>query len=299
MSPLQLIIKREYLQDVMSRSFWIGTFALPVLMIAFGAGVGFLSAQSDTMQDVASMGQHTPKDLNGVQLLGLMAAMFLTIFLMVYGAMIFNKVKAEKTNRIMEMIATTVTGRTMMLGKIIAVALTGLTQLLVWMLLIVTGVVVLLTAIGQPDLLGYMLDGRIWLGLVYAVLFFVGGYLLFGSLYAMVGAMTDKENENQGYIAIMTFILMASVYLASFAIDNPDTSLAVWCSFIPFTSPSLGAMAAISGTLSWWGVVLSLAILYATAWLAVTVAGKVYTSAMLLNGTKFSPRDILVFIRAK
>ena len=299
MSPLQLIIKREYLQDVMSRSFWIGTFALPILMIAFGAGVGFLSAQSDTMQDVASMGQHTPKDLNGVQLLGLMAAMFLTIFLMVYGAMIFNKVKAEKTNRIMEMIATTVTGRTMMLGKIIAVALTGLTQLLVWMLLIVVGAVVLLTAIGQPDLLAYMLDGRIWLGLLYAVFFFVGGYLLFGSMYAMVGAMTDKENENQGYIAIMTFILMACVCLASFAIDNPDTSLAVWCSFIPFTSPSLGAMAAISGTLSWWGVLLSLAILYATAWLAVTVAGKVYTSAMLLNGTKFSPRDILVFIRAK
>ena len=299
MSPLQLIIKREYLQDVMSRSFWIGTFALPILMIAFGAGVGFLSAQSDTMQDVASMGQHTPKDLNGVQLLGLMAAMFLTIFLMVYGAMIFNKVKAEKTNRIMEMIATTVTGRTMMLGKIIAVALTGLTQLLVWMLLIVVGAVVLLTAIGQPDLLAYMLDGRIWLGLLYAVFFFVGGYLLFGSMYAMVGAMTDKENENQGYIAIMTFILMACVYLASFAIDNPDTSLAVWCSFIPFTSPSLGAMAAISGTLSWWGVLLSLAILYATAWLAVTVAGKVYTPAMLLNGTKFSPRDILVFIRAK
>lgn len=299
MSPLQLIIKREYLQDVMSRSFWIGTFALPILMIASGAGVGFLSAQSDTMQDVASMGQHTPKDLNGVQLLGLMAAMFLTIFLMVYGAMIFNKVKAEKTNRIMEMIATTVTGRTMMLGKIIAVALTGLTQLLVWMLLIVVGAVVLLTAIGQPDLLAYMLDGRIWLGLLYAVFFFVGGYLLFGSMYAMVGAMTDKENENQGYIAIMTFILMACVYLASFAIDNPDTSLAVWCSFIPFTSPSLGAMAAISGTLSWWGVLLSLAILYATAWLAVTVAGKVYTSAMLLNGTKFSPRDILVFIRAK
>lgn len=299
MSPLQLIIKREYLQDVMSRSFWIGTFALPILMIAFGAGVGFLSAQSDTMQDVASMGQHTPKDLNGVQLLGLMAAMFLTIFLMVYGAMIFNKVKAEKTNRIMEMIATTVTGRTMMLGKIIAVALTGLTQLLVWMLLIVVGAVVLLTAIGKPDLLAYMLDGRIWLGLLYAVFFFVGGYLLFGSMYAMVGAMTDKENENQGYIAIMTFILMACVYLASFAIDNPDTSLAVWCSFIPFTSPSLGAMAAISGTLSWWGVLLSLAILYATAWLAVTVAGKVYTSAMLLNGTKFSPRDILVFIRAK
>lgn len=299
MNPLQLIIKREYLQDVLSRSFWIGTFALPVLMIGFGAFIGIMSTESDTMRDIASLGQPEHGDLGGLQILGLMAAMFLTIFLMVYGSMIFNKVKAEKTNRIMEMLASTVTGRTMMLAKIISVALVGFTQLLVWMLLLVTGVVVLLTAIGHPDLLAAMFDARIWTGLIWAVLFFIGGYLLFGSLYAMVGAMTDKENENQGYIAILTFMLMACVYLASFAIDNPNTPLAVWCSFIPFTSPSLGAMAAISGSLSLWQVFLSLIILYATAWLSVTLAGKVYTSAMLLNGTKFSPRDILVFIKAK
>lgn len=299
MTPLQLIIKREYLQDILSRSFWIGTFALPIIMIGFGIFIGLMSTESDTMRDIASLGQPEHGDLGVLQLLGLMTAMFLTIFLMVYGAMIFNKVKAEKTNRIMEMLASTVTGRTMMLGKIISVALVGFTQLFVWMLFIITGVVVMLSTLGLQDLLVAMLDARIWIGLVWAILFFTGGYLLFGSLYAMIGAMTDKENENQGYIAILTFMLMACVYISGFAIDNPNTPLAVWCSFIPFTSPSLGAMAAISGSLSLWRVFLSLVILYATAWLSVTLSGKVYTSAMLLNGTKFSPRDILIFIKAK
>lgn len=299
MTPLQLIIKREYLQDILSRSFWIGTFALPIIMIGFGIFIGLMSTESDTMRDIASLGQPEHGDLGVLQLLGLMTAMFLTIFLMVYGAMIFNKVKAEKTNRIMEMLASTVTGRTMMLGKIISVALVGFTQLFVWMLFIITGVVVMLSTLGLQDLLVAMLDARIWIGLVWAILFFTGGYLLFGSLYAMIGAMTDKENENQGYIAILTFMLMACVYISGFAIDNPNTPLAVWCSFIPFTSPSLGAMAAISGSLSLWQVFLSLVILYATAWLSVTLSGKVYTSAMLLNGTKFSPRDILIFIKAK
>lgn len=299
MTALQLIIKREYMQDVCSRSFWIGTFALPVLIIGFGMFVGFMSSESETLHDVASLGQHQPDNLSGIQLIGLMAAMFLTIFLMVYGSMIFNKVKAEKTSRIMEMIASTVTGRTMMLGKIIAVALTGLTQLLVWVILIITGVSVILTVTANLQLLSQLMSLQLIVSLILSLIYFIGGYVLFGSLYAMVGAMTDRDNENQGYIVILTFLLMASFYIASFAIDNPESSTAIWCSFIPFTSPGIGAMAAISGTLSWWQILISILLLYATAWLSVSVAGKVYTSAMLLNGTKFTPRDILIFLKSK
>ncbi len=298
MTPLQLIIKREYMQDVCSRSFWISTIALPVLMIAFGLFIGIMAADSDTLRDIGSMGQHQPDNLSGLQMLGLMSGMFLTIFLMVYGSMIFNKVKAEKTNRIMEMIATTVSGRTMMLGKIIAVALTGFTQLLVWILLIVAGMSVVLTMSANLDMLNLILDPRLWTALLYSVFFFIGGYLLYGSLYAMVGAMTDKDNENQGYIVIITFMLMASFYISSYSIDNPESSVAIWCSYIPFTSPGIGAMSAIAGTFNIWQTLLSLLILYATAFLFVVVAGKVYTSAMLLNGTKFTPRDIITFLRA-
>lgn len=299
MTPLQLIIKREYLQDVCNRSFWIGTFVLPVLILGFSFFIGFMAKDSDTLNGFASMGQHQPDDLSMIQLFGLLSAMFLIIFLMVYGAMIFNKVKAEKTNRIMEMMASTVSGRTMMLGKVISVALTGFTQMLVWLLLIVTGMVVIITALGASDLLHFLFDPKLWTGLLLMLIYFIGGYLLFGSLYAMVGAMTDKDNENQGYITILTFMLMASFYISSYAIDNPDSALTFWSSFIPLTSPSIGAMTAISGIMPWWQVIISILILYATAWGCVILSGKIYTSAMLLNGTKFSPRDILVFLRAK
>lgn len=300
MSPLQLIIKREYLQDIRSRSFWLGTFVLPVLMLGFGCFIGWLSADSDTMQDVAGLGVHKPSSqMGGLQIMGLISSMFLIIFLMTYGSMIFNKVKAEKTSRIMEMLASTVTGRAMMLGKVISVALTGLTQMFVWGILIITGGVVLLTAIGHLELLSYLTDGRLWLGIIYAVVYFIGGYLMYGSLYATIGAMTDRDNENQGYMVVLTFVLMASFYISSFAIDNPTSPVTLICSFIPFTSPGIGAMAAISGALSWWQILLSVGILYICAWLSISLAGKVYTSAMLLNGTKFSIRDILTFLRSK
>lgn len=300
MSPLKLIIRREYLQDVGSRSFWIGTIALPVLMVAFGLVVGTLASDSESLRAIGSMGQtHDPDSMTGMQVLGMMLGMFLTIFLMVYGAMIFNKVKAEKTNRIMEIIATTVSGRTMMLAKVVAVALTGITQLLVWMLLIVAGLSALVVILDIPSLINMMLDWRIWLGLLYALLYFIGGYLLFGSFYAMVGAMTDRDNENQGYISILTFILLGSFYVSQYAVDNPGSPLTLWCAFIPLTSPGIGPVAALGGSLAWWQTLLSLAVLYASAWAGISVAGKVYTSTMLLTGSKFSFKDIVTFVKAR
>lgn len=300
MNNLKIIIEREYLNDITSRSFWLSTILFPILIIGFGLFVGFLASDSETLQEISSVGgPDNPDDLSGVQIMGMMLGMFLTIFLMVYGTQIFNKVKTEKANRIMEIIATSTSGRTMMLGKVVAVALIGLTQLIVWFVLIIGGAAILMAFFNIGELMGLLTDIRVWLALLYSVLFFAGGYLLYGSFYAMVGAMTDRDNENQGYIVIITFLLMASFYIAQFALDNPNAPIAVWSSYIPFTSPSIGAVGAITGALSWWQTLISLAILYCSAWFAVTIAGKIYTSAMLLNGKKFTPQDLLTFIKAK
>lgn len=300
MSNLKIIIEREYLNDITSRSFWLSTILFPILTIGFGVFVGFIAGDSESMREISSMGApDNPEDLSGMQVLGMLLGMFLTIFLMVYGTQIFNKVKTEKANRIMEIIATSTSGRTMMLGKVVAVALIGLTQLVVWFILILGGVAVLMAFFNLGGIMGILTDMRLWLALLYSVLFFVGGYLMYGSFYAMVGAMTDRDNENQGYIVIITFLLMASFYIAQFALDNPDAPLAVWSSYIPFTSPSIGAVGAITGALYWWQTILSLLILYASAWVAVSIAGKIYTSAMLLNGKKFTPKDLFTFLKAK
>lgn len=300
MSQLSLIIKREYLNDIRTRGFWISTFIFPILMIAFGVVVGMLTENSETLHTIAEVnnGGMDEKDLSGLQIMGMMTGMFLVIFLMVYGSQIFQKVKTEKTNRIMEILATCVSGRTMMIGKVAAVGLIGITQLAAWGILIIGGGVAVITVM-KPDLLIYLTDGRIWHAMLMGILYFIGGYMLFGSFYACVGAMTDKDNENQGYMVIITFLLLGSFYISQYTIDNPHSQLAIWCSYIPLTSPGIGAVSAITGGLNWWQTVLSLLLLYISAFGGVTLAGKIYTSAMLLTGKTFSIKDIATIIKAR
>lgn len=300
MSQLGLIIKREYLTDIRTRGFWISTFLFPLLMLVFGVVIGLLMEDSETLQKVGSISNAgaDSKDLTGTQVAGMMTGTLLVIFLMVYGSQIFQKVKAEKTNRIIEVLATCVSGRTMMIGKIAAVGLTGITQIVAWSLLIFGGVAIALTLL-KPDMLLVMADSRIIWAMIWSMLYFIGGYLLFGSFYACIGAMTDKDNENQGYIVMVTFLLMASFYISQFTIDNPYSPLAVWCSYIPFTSPGIGSVGVITGAMRWWEGVLSLLLLYGAACGGIILAGKIYTSAMLLNGKKFTLSDIMVILRAK
>jgi ABC-2 type transport system permease protein len=301
MNQLGLIIQREYQNDIRSKSFWIATFLVPAVLIGFGIFIGMLTVDSESLQTVASLGQDEPtKDLSGTQITGMLVGMFLTLFTMMYGSQIYNKVKTEKTNRIMEIIATCVPGRTMMLGKVIAVGLIGMTQLLAWAALLSGGFIILFVAMQcLSEAAGYVDIARLIMGVIYGLLYFIGGYLLYGSLFACVGAMSDKDNDNQGYIVLLTMLLMSSFYVGEYTIDNPSSQLAIWCTYIPFTSSSIGAVGAITGERAWWETLLSLGVLYGSAFFIVSIAGKIYTSAMLLNGKKFSMKDILVFIKAK
>lgn len=299
MSKLSLIIEQEYLSDIRGKSFWIATLVTPLLMVAFGVFIAFMADSSDSLSSIAGAGQPDQEDLSGYQILGMMTGMLLTLFLMIYGSQIFNKVKQEKCNRIVEVIATCVSGRTMMLGKVIAVALVGLTQLLVWALLV--GILIYgIWIVFSPDMgLDFLWTIRFWTAMGISLLYFIGGYVLYGSLFAAVGAMTDKNNENQEYITILTFLLMATLYIGMFAVDNPGSALSIACEFIPFTSPTVGATCAIAGDSPAWYTVVSLVVLYASAYAALALSGKIYTSSLLLMGKKFSPKDIITFLRSK
>lgn len=300
MNQLSLIIKREYFNDIRSKSFWISTFLFPIITLSFGIVVGLLMEDSETLRSFGELnnGGAAEKDLTGLQIMGMMMGILLVIFLMVYGTQIFQKVKNEKTNRIMEILATCVDGRTMMIGKVISVGLIGLTQLAVWGILIIGGAAIMISFF-SPELIGYLGKGSVWIGVLWGILYFIGGYMLFGSFYACIGAMTDKDNENQGYIVIITFLLMASFYISQYTIDNPNSALALWCSFIPLTSPGIGAVGSITGNLVWWQSIISLIILYASAFISISFAGKIYTSAMLLTGKTFSLKDIAIILKAK
>lgn len=299
MSQLSLIVKNEVKTDISSKSFWLSTLLVPVIMIAFGGFFGFLAAQSDTAMDMQEKLVITPEsdDMNGIKVAGMLIGMFLTFFIMICGAMIFNKVKTEKCNRIMEILSTCVDGRTMMFAKIISVGIIGLIQLAVWGAFIFVGLGIVVMVFPTTVPWEIFADPRVWLAIIYTVLYFIGGYILFGSLYAACGAITDKDNENQAYMTGLTFLLLGAFYLGQFAVDNGDSALAIACTYIPFTSPTVGTINAVTGVISWWEVLISLIVLYASDALAVILSGKLYRSSMLLRGKQFTPKDIITFLR--
>ena len=301
MSQLSLIIKNEYLTDVKAKSFWISTFLVPVIFILFGGVMGYLFSESDSAMEMqkAISPEMDSEDLTPLQGVGMMVGVFLTLFIMMYGSTIFQKVKTEKTNRIVEVLATCVKGRTMMLAKIIAVGLVGITQLVLWGLLI--GIfIAAIVFLFAPDIpWDEILTYDYIMAVVWGILYFTGGYIFFGSLFAAVGAMTDKNNENQEYVAVLTFILMISFYVGMYAVDHGGTTMVHILNYIPFTSPTIGAINSITQTTPLWESILTLVILYAFAWLAMSIAGKIYTSSLLLKGKRFSPKDITTFLKSK
>ncbi len=300
MSQLSLIVKTEFLTEVRTKSFWIGTILVPVIMILFGVVFGYLMAQSDTSMSMAEKLDTSPDPdtMTPAKVVGMMMGMFLTFFLMICGGSIFNKVKNEKTNRIMEIMATCVPGKTMMLAKIIAVGLISLVQILVWGSFVILGLVAMIML--DPGVLPfeYLFQPRAWLALIYLLLYFIGGYVLYGSLYACCGAITDKDNENQAYMTGLTFILLATFYLGQFAVDNGSSALATICTYIPFTSPTVGIINAITGVTTWWQTLISIVILFASAYVCILLAGKLYRTSLLFKGKQFTPKDIITFIRA-
>lgn len=301
MSKLKIIIANEVKTDITAKSFWISTFLVPVLMIAFGIFAGVLMNDSDSFMN-ATNGMNAGPDEDSItplKALAMMLGIFPVIFLMMYGAMIFNKVKVEKCNRIVEILATCVDGRTMMLAKIIAVGIVGLLQLTLWMILVIVfGVLIILIAgIGIPW--DTIFNGNLWLALMWTLLYFIGGYTFYGSLYAAIGAMTDKNNENQSYVSVLTLFLLASFYIGEYAVDHSSGAFALTCSFVPFTSSTLLTVITASKEAPLWLSITGLAVLYFFALVAVSLAGKIYTSSLLLKGKKLSPKDIVTFLKTK
>lgn len=299
MNQLGLIIKNEYLTDIRSKTFWIGTILTPILIGAFSIFVGYMVADSEVSSKMANPAAPDPDEMSGIQVMGMLSGILLAIFLMIYGAQIFAKVKKEKVNRVMEVLATCVTGRTMMLSKIISVFLLGATQILIWLFLICSVVFSIMFILGESIPLEILTDSRFWLGLMWTILFFIGGYCFYGSIYAACGAMTDKDNENQSYMTIITFMLLGSFYIGEFAIMNSENPFIIFCSYFPFTSPTIAAVNAVAGSVSFWLSLSQLLVLYIFAYLSIGLSGKIYTSSILMKGKKFTPKDIMVFLKTK
>jgi ABC-2 type transport system permease protein len=254
------------------------------------------------------------------------------MFIFFFGAQLMRGVIEEKVNRIVEVIVSSVKPFQLMMGKIIGIAMVGLTQFLIWV--VTTFILVsLATTLLFPELnmtpteqvisqdimssdpvqsatqenaseemdeimgfLSSLKDINFPLTLGSFVFFFLGGYLLYGALFAAIGAAVDNETDTQQFMLPLTVPLILALLVLINAINNPDSSISFWFSIIPFTSPIV-MMGRLPFGVPDWEVGLSMALLVITFIGMTWLAAKIYRTGILMYGKKTSYKEIAKWIR--
>jgi ABC-2 type transport system permease protein len=249
-----------------------------------------------------------------------------------YGVQVMRGVIEEKTSRIVEVVISSVKPFQLMMGKVLGVAMAALTQFIIWIVLsyifvsLVKGafmpdmtaaavvsqprdIMDASKAVAQvqsapqisPELANVFsildkIDFYVMIGSF--VFYFIAGYLLYASLFAAVGAAVDNETDTQQFVVPVTIPLIIAIVVMINAFQNPDSSIAMWFSIIPFTSPIV-MMARIAYGVPWPHVIISMVLLVLTFMATIWLAGKIYRTGILMYGNKASFREIIKWLRYK
>ena len=254
-------------------------------------------------------GQKTEGNSEVSYVLALLSGFLIYIFIFMYGAMIMRSVIEEKTNRIVEVIISSVQPFQLMISKIIGVALVGLTQFLIWIIL---GFILFaltqnflignLSDSGNPELIGnllYSIDGVPFVKLITAfVFFFLGGYLLYGSLFAAIGSVVDQETDTQQFMLPLTIPLIISFISVQIVADNPDSTVSHFLSIFPLTSPIL-MMVRIPFGVEWIELIASIMVLIFSFIFTTWLAAKIYRTGILMYGKKVNYKEVWKWIKFK
>lgn len=253
--------------------------------------------------------------------IGFLAGILIYMFIFIYGNQIMQGVIEEKSSRIVEILVSSLKPFQLMMGKIVGIAGVGLTQLLIWIVLIGTLTTVVTGFLGmqmpqqqalemaQADMgeavpngeLGEILaviQGIDFVTLVGAfVFYFLGGYLLYGALFAGIGSAVDAPSDAQQFMLPVTIpLIVAYMGLFVFVLQDPNSTTSFWLSIVPLTSP-IAMMGRISYGVPFWELLLSMGLLIlgflATTWLA----GKIYRIGILMHGTKPSYKTLWKWIK--
>ena len=252
----------------------------------------------------------------GLAIGGIMAFIMFFMVLM-YGQMVMRSVMEEKTNRIVEVMMSSVKPFDLMLGKILGAGAVGLTQVVIWVVLsgAVWMLVPLLVNIDpsqmqpvmsgtpqvDPDMVqaeGFHILAEIskqnWPMIIFAfIIFFLGGYFIYASLFAAIGsAMGDYLGEGQALKLPITIPIILEFYITAFVgVRNPDSGLMVFASIFPLFSPIVMPFR-MAFSPPWWQVALSLVLVVAAAFFFVWLAGRIYRVGILLYGKKVTFKEI-------
>jgi len=259
--------------------------------------------------------------------LAIFSGLLIYIFIFMYGTQVMRGVMEEKTNRIVEVIISSVRPFQLMMGKIIGIALVGITQFLLWIILTLGLIGVFQAGIGGSELssgLKMLTEQKMITGtestsqvthfavaqisqvlstinfkvMIFSFLFFfLAGYLLYASLFAAIGGAVDHDADTQQFMLPVSIPLIFSIAIAGFIITAPDGTLAFWLSMIPFTSPVI-MMLRIPFGVPWWQVGVSAGVLLLTFLLTTFMAGKIYRIGILIYGKKVNYTTLFKWLRS-
>lgn len=259
---------------------------------------------------------------------GFLTGALMFIFILMYGMMVFRSVMEEKTNRIVEVIVSSVKPFELMLGKIFGVAILGIIQFIImgvitFALTTTLSAVFLKDASSQLkvfeqqqelvkkngtnvnlnklskyddklemfDLLKKIQKINFFEVFICFILYFIGGYLFYSSIMAAIGSAVDSEADSQQFITPVMIPLMIGYFIATKTIMDPDSSTVFWGSLIPFTSPIV-MMSRITNGVPLWELALSLTLLFVSFIGTTWLAGRIYRTGILMYGKKTSWREI-------
>ncbi|MBT3417202.1 MAG: ABC transporter permease [Flavobacteriales bacterium] len=239
--------------------------------------------------------------------IGFITAFLIYLFIFMYGSMVMRGVIEEKTSRIVEVIISSVRPFQLMMGKIVGVALVGLTQFVLWILLTYSIAslfeVVFMNSNNQSEIITGILSsvGQINLSsIVISFLFyFIGGYLLYSSLFAAIGSAVDTESDTQQFVLPITIPLILSLVMIEPIMNNPDGTLAIWLSIIPFSSPIIMMVRLPFGGVENWEIIISATVLICTFLSTTYIASKIYRVGILMYGKKSSFKELIKWISYK
>ena len=269
-----------------------------------------------------------PEEQSSFGTFGFLTGALMFMFILMYGMMVFRSVMEEKTNRIVEVIISSVKPFQLMLGKILGVAILGLIQFLImgiitFILTTVLSTIFLKDISGQLkvfkqqqelvklqgsnanfsqlekfddklevfDLLEKIEKINFFEVFICFILYFLGGYLFYSSIMAAIGSAVDSESDSQQFITPVTLPLMIGYLISMKTILEPDSSLVFWASIIPFTSPIV-MMSRITNGVPLWELIFSLTSLFASFFITTWLAAKIYRTGILMYGKKTNWKEI-------
>lgn len=261
----------------------------------------------------------TPKNVHDATIdgtvagtIGQISGILIYFILLIYGSQVMMGVMEEKTNRIAEVVISSVKPFQLMMGKIIGIGLVAITQFLLWIGLIVV-IYNVAKAGGNTD--GSAIGGAIGgiqhalssvnlpLILIFFLLYFIGGFFFYASLYAAIGSAVNEDiRDAQSLSFPVTMLVIFSIFMMIPASDNPNSPVAFWGSMLPFSSPIV-MMARIPygvpGTVPWWQVILSLLILYTSIAMVAWMSARIYRTGILMYGKKITLKEMFKWITRK